>query len=62
MRSATPMAIGVVTDFGASDSRVALLAPSTPPMAMADSAAVSEPTSSAPSSGMTRRLRRSSWA
>ena len=43
--SPMPRAIGVVTDFGASESWVARLAPSRPPMATADSAAVRDPSS-----------------
>ena len=51
MRSATPIAIGVVTLLGASDISDSRLPPSSAPMPQADNAAVSEPATSAISSG-----------
>ena len=47
MRSAMPMAMGAVTDFGASDITMDLLAPNSLAMAIADATAVAEPASSA---------------
>jgi hypothetical protein len=62
MRSAIPMAMGVVTDFGANDSCVTVLAPKAAATATADSAAVTEPATSVNSSGSARRLKRANWA
>ena len=53
-RSTMPMAIGVVTDFGAIDSRVRSLAPSAHAMPTADTSAVTAPASSAPRSARAR--------
>jgi hypothetical protein len=50
-RSATAMAIGVVTDFGAKEAMVARLAPSSQAMATALATAVAAPTKSARAMG-----------
>jgi len=52
-RSATAMAIGVVTDFGAKEAMVARLAPSSQAMATALATAVAAPTKSATVIGST---------
>ena len=51
--SATPMAMGMVTDLGASDSSVCGEAPSSQPMPTADTTAINEPANRPPSSGST---------
>jgi hypothetical protein len=56
------MAIGVVTDLGASESCVTMLASKAAATATADTAAVIEPTTSVASSGSARRFKRASWA
>ena len=51
MRSATAMAIGVVTDLGASDNCVGTLAPNARAIPMADATAQTLPTLSPSSTG-----------
>ncbi|MCY1374783.1 hypothetical protein D9M69_621460 [compost metagenome] len=58
--SEMPMATGAVTDFGASEAMVALLAPSAQPTPLAVTVAASVPTTSAPAMGSHRRLTRAS--
>ncbi len=53
--SAMPIAMGVVTDFGASDSSVAGVAPSTAAIASTDTTAVAAPTHSAHAIGSASR-------
>ena len=57
--SVTPMAMGIVANFGASDSRTSVEAPQSHPMPTAEPMAVLDPITRASASGTAIRLSRS---
>ena len=61
MRSVMPMAMGVVTDLGASDSSVDWLAPNSQPISTADTMAVRLPASRPASTGSSMARTRLNW-